>query len=63
MPFRVKTGGAIHLILEQEDESEKAIERRYTILGYLGFSLAIIGTLFQMVSSYISGQSWAKRYV
>jgi hypothetical protein len=48
MPFRVKTGGAIHLVLI-------AIEQRYIIVGYVGFSLAIIGTALQIISSYIGG--------
>jgi hypothetical protein len=50
MPFHVPTGGAIHIITEQADEKEKALERIYTIIGYVGLVLLIAGTVLQMVA-------------
>lgn len=50
MPFHVPTGGAIHLITEQADEKEKALEHIYTIIGYVGLTLLIAGTVLQMVA-------------
>ncbi len=55
MPFRVRTEGVTYLITEGVDEAEKAVDRRYTMLGYVGLLLVIVGTLFQMYGSFFSG--------
>ena len=48
MPFRVKTGGVTYIITHTIIETEKALEARYTKLGWLGFALVGIGTVFQI---------------
>jgi hypothetical protein len=48
MPFRVRTGGAIALVAETEDENEKRAERVYDVLGWLGVALVVLGTLSQI---------------
>lgn len=53
MPFHVPTGGAIHLIIDQVDESEKSLERRYFIYGMFGLSLVIAGAIFQLVAIWV----------
>lgn len=39
MPFHVPTKGAVHLILEQTDDAEIELERRYEIYGYWPYFL------------------------
>ena len=51
MPYRVRTGGAVHLILEQKDETDKKQERCYDILGWIGIALVVLGTLSQIKGS------------
>jgi len=50
MPFRVPTGGAISLVTGQADAQEIALERIYTIIGYGGLALLILGTILQIVA-------------
>jgi hypothetical protein len=51
MPYRVRSGGAIHLILEQTDDAEIKAEKRYAIFGWIGLTLIVVGTLFQIAAS------------
>lgn len=51
MPFRVRTGGAIAYVAEQEDEKAKRAERWYDVLGWIGLILVVIGTLFQIAAA------------
>jgi hypothetical protein len=51
MPFHVPTGGASHLILLQSDPKDIALERIYTIIGYVGLTALILGTVLQMVAT------------
>lgn len=53
MPYQVRTGGAIYLVAEQPDEKEKALERRYDVLGWIGLILVILGTLFQIAANVL----------
>ena len=53
MPFHVPSGGAIHIILEDRDKKEAAMERRYTIYGYFGLTFIILGTAAQLWASWI----------
>jgi hypothetical protein len=55
MPFHVPSGGAVHLILEQTDQAEIELERRYKLFGYIGLALLIAGTILQMVATWHSG--------
>jgi len=50
MPFHVPTGGAGAILLEHTDERAIALERIYTIIGYVGLALLITGTVLQMVA-------------
>jgi hypothetical protein len=52
MPFHVPTGGAVSLILERRDQAEIALERRYTVYGYIGLGCLIVGTICQMVAAW-----------
>jgi hypothetical protein len=54
MPFRVASGGVTYLITESINESERDIDRRYTILGYVGLFFVTLGTLLQMYGAYLS---------
>jgi hypothetical protein len=51
MPFHVPTGGANFIITEQSDPKEIALERIYTIIGYVGLVALIAGTVLQMVAT------------
>jgi len=51
MPFHVPTGGASSLILEQSDPKDIALERIYTVIGYVGLAALIVGTVLQMVAT------------
>jgi hypothetical protein len=55
MPFHVPTGGAIHLVAEQVDAAEKALESWYEIFGYLGLLAIVVGTGMQVVGAYRAG--------
>lgn len=50
MPFHVPTGGASAYIAEQLDAKEIALERIYTIIGYVGLALLILGTVLQIIA-------------
>jgi hypothetical protein len=52
MPFHVPTGGAVSLIAEEPDQAEIALERRYTVYGYIGLACLIVGTICQMVAAW-----------
>lgn len=54
MPFRVVTGGAIHLIAEQSDAKEIAAERLYKIVAYFGLAALVVGTLLQMIAAWMT---------
>jgi hypothetical protein len=50
MPFHVPARGATYRITNQVDEKEIALERIYTIFGYAGLTLLILGTVLQMAA-------------
>jgi hypothetical protein len=54
MPFHVPTKGAVHLILEQTDQAEIELERRYEIYGYIGLIFLVVGTILQMAGAWRS---------
>lgn len=51
MPYRVETGGAVNLILEQENASAKAAERTYRVLGWIGLVIIVVGTALQIAGA------------
>jgi hypothetical protein len=51
MPFHVPSGGVVLLATEQSDAKDIALERIYTIIGYVGLALLILGTVLQMVAT------------
>jgi hypothetical protein len=51
MPFHVPTGGASGLLLEQPDPKAIALERIYTVIGYVGLTALILGTVLQIVAT------------
>ncbi len=55
MPYHVPTGGAVHIITEQIDTAEKALESRYEIFGYFGLVAIVAGTALQIVGAYRAG--------
>jgi hypothetical protein len=55
MPFRVPTGGAINLILDGRAPQAIALDRVYTIWGYVGLLLLVSGTLLQMWAVMLPG--------
>lgn len=53
MPYKVRTGGATNIIMEQIDEAEVALEGRYDKYGTGGLILIILGTGFQIVANLV----------
>lgn len=49
MPFRVKTGG-MDIVGTNPQPHLIKLERRYTVLGYIGISLVIFGTGLQVAA-------------
>jgi hypothetical protein len=54
MPYRVRTGGQPIRVVISHDQQPAALEKRYDKLGKLGLLLVIVGTVFQIVGSYLS---------
>lgn len=48
MPFHVPTSGAVSLISERLDENAIKQEHLYTVLGYVGLALLVIGAFLQV---------------
>jgi hypothetical protein len=53
MPYRVRTGGASGLLLNEIDQQAIREERRYDVLGWIGLVLVLIGTAFQIVANLV----------
>ena len=53
MPFHVPTGGAVHIIGRNRDQKEIAKEKYYTIYGYFGLALIVLGTAAQIWASWM----------
>jgi hypothetical protein len=51
LPEPISRGGAVHLILEQSDETEKAKARRYDSAARGGIILLVGGFVLQLVSN------------
>jgi hypothetical protein len=51
MPFRVPTGGDIHLIAEQKNAGQAALDHIYAVCGWVGLVVLIVGTALQIVAT------------
>ncbi|TPJ85515.1 hypothetical protein FJ434_16450 [Mesorhizobium sp. B2-5-13] len=51
MPYKVRTGGTTNIIIEQIDEEEVALERRYDKYGLGGLILIVLGTGLQIAAN------------
>jgi hypothetical protein len=53
IPYYVRTGGEISIIIEQIDHQQAAKENRAAFVGWFGLVLVCLGTIMQMIGSYI----------
>jgi len=53
MPYRVRTRGASYALREEVDQAAIKAERRYTILGWIGLALILVGTGAQIIANWI----------
>jgi hypothetical protein len=51
MPYRVRSGGVTYLITENTDKEDVRLDKRYTVLGWIGLVFAIAGTLCQIAAN------------
>jgi hypothetical protein len=54
MPYRIRSGGAVPVILEQTSTEDKRAEVWFDKLGWLGLVLLLLGTGFQIVGALVS---------
>ena len=54
IPRPNRTGGAIHLVLEQPDSAETALERKYDRMGHGALLLIVLGSVVQAVGGFMS---------
>jgi len=54
MPYRVRTGGASHLLLEETDHQAQAEEKRFSVLGWIGLTLIIAGAAAQIYGAFLA---------
>lgn len=50
MPFHVPTNGVTSIVIEAVNKADIALERRYTLYGYIGLGFLIAGTVLQMLA-------------
>jgi hypothetical protein len=53
MPYKTRRGGHSYLLLEEEDQNQIALERRYGRLGWLGLVCIVLGTLCQIIANLV----------
>ena len=53
MPYEVRTGGEIRLILQSQDQDQIKLERRYDLLGGIGLFSIVVGTIFQIIATWV----------
>src|SRR5262249_14284167 len=53
MPFHVPTGGVTTMSTGEIDQAAVALELRYTIFGYVGLALLVIGTVLQITATWL----------
>jgi len=54
LPEHIDRNGHIHLILEQDDELERAKAKKYDNLSRLALILLFMGFSFQLISNFIN---------
>jgi hypothetical protein len=55
MPYRTRTGGETYYVASgPPNKKEQRAETIYTILGWLGLVIVILGTLCQMIGAWLS---------
>ena len=54
MPYRVRTRGQPIRVAISSDPRAATLERRYEILGWLGLSLVVLGTICQIIGAVLS---------
>jgi hypothetical protein len=52
LPEPISRTGAVHLILEQTDDTEKAKAKRYDRIARWGIALLIVGFALQLLSNF-----------
>jgi hypothetical protein len=52
IPYYVRTGGAIGLVLETTDQKAKAEEEFASRIGWFGLGAVALGTIMQILGSY-----------
>jgi hypothetical protein len=53
MPYETRRGGHSYLLLEEEDQNQIALERRYARLGWVGLVLVVAGTISQIIGNLV----------
>lgn len=53
MPFKMRTGGAVHYVGENLDHKVLAREKRDDCISHAGMTLVVIGTFLQILSAWI----------
>jgi hypothetical protein len=53
MPYQVRRGGASYLLLEEADQQQINLERRYDRLAWLGLILILVATACQIVANWL----------
>ena len=53
MPYRVRTVGSQIRVTISNDPRAAALERRYTMVGWLGLLLLVLGTICQIVGTFL----------
>jgi len=53
IPYYVRTGGEQAIIVEQIDHQQAAKEKKAGLAGWFGLVLVCVGTILQMIGSYI----------
>ena len=53
LPRQIDTGGKIHLVIEGEDEDEKAKISKYKKMGNIGLGMIAISFFIQLMSNII----------
>jgi hypothetical protein len=53
LPAPISRSGAIHFILEQSDETEKAMAKRYDCIARCGIVSLVGGFVLQLISNFL----------
>ena len=53
MPYKVRSGGMDYIVLEQTNQSEIALEKRYDRYGNCGLAFIVVGTALQILANLL----------